>query len=165
MTVFGISLMEKKINDLIAPPSICFSSSSRRFNCDGDGNRRHRHDLCGDLVVLDLHRDPVALPLFAFWVLLRLAISVMFDTGAIVFSDGSVMCRHRQRGRRRQPTWLDITRGGEDGGLVVVVLTAELFKLGSDFRNGKILDAKLAMFHGGERRDCVAVELSSPSSR
>ncbi|GMN65044.1 hypothetical protein TIFTF001_034108 [Ficus carica] len=29
----------------------------------------------------------------------------------------------------------------------------------------KILDAKLAIFHGGERKDRVAVELSSPSSR
>ncbi|GMN37496.1 hypothetical protein TIFTF001_042646 [Ficus carica] len=76
--------MAKKIRDLIAPPSICFSgfvinffflagrlrivadSSGRRFNCDGDGNHRHCHDLCGDPIVSDLHCDLVALPFFAF---------------------------------------------------------------------------------------------------
>ncbi|GMN64555.1 hypothetical protein TIFTF001_033624 [Ficus carica] len=50
------------------------------------------------------------------------------------------------------------------GGLVVVALTAKLSELGGDFRDGKILDSKLAIFCSAEKRDRVAVELSSPSS-
>ncbi|GMN45184.1 hypothetical protein TIFTF001_014381 [Ficus carica] len=63
-------------------------SFGRQFNCDRDGNRRHRHDLCRLPIMAD-SSDRI----FGSeeQVLFGLATSLVSSIGAVVFSGGGVM--------------------------------------------------------------------------